>query len=129
MEDILFLIGRILVAVFYLDNARNHFLNLKGVSGYAASKGVPMPQLAVLGTGALLVIAAVTIGLGIYPDVGVAALVLFFVPTVVMMHNFWAVSDPMQRAMERIQFMKDMALLGSALMYLAIPEAWALGLG
>jgi hypothetical protein len=45
------------------------------------------------------------------------------------MHNFWAVNDPTQKMMERIQFMKDMALLGSALMYLAIPEAWALGLG
>jgi uncharacterized membrane protein YphA (DoxX/SURF4 family) len=78
MEDVLFLIGRILVAVFYLDNARNHFFNLKALSGYASSKGVPMPQLAVLGSGSLLVVAAVTIGLGIHPDVGVAALVLFY---------------------------------------------------
>jgi uncharacterized membrane protein YphA (DoxX/SURF4 family) len=129
MTDVLFLIGRIVLGVFYLFNASNHFFNLKMMSGYTKSKGVPFPTLATLGTGVMLLLGGLSVLLGVYPDVGVALLVIFLVPTAFIMHNFWTVSDPQMRMMEMVQFSKDMALAGSALMFLAIPEPWALALG
>jgi uncharacterized membrane protein YphA (DoxX/SURF4 family) len=129
MTDALFLIGRIVLGLFYLFNASNHFLNLKMMSGYTRSKGVPFPTLATLGTGVLLLLGGLSVLLGVYPDVGVALLVIFLVPTAFIMHNFWTVSDPQMRMMEMIQFNKDLALAASALMFLAIPEPWALSLG
>jgi putative oxidoreductase len=129
MADILFLIGRIIVGLFFLMNAGNHFMQLGMMVPYAKSKGVPQTRLAVLGTGLLLLVAAVTLVTGFYPDVGVAALVVFFVPVSVMMHNFWAIDDEQQKMVEMVNFTKNMALLGFALMTLAIPEPWELSLG
>ncbi len=129
MTDTLFLIGRIVLGLFYMYNASNHILNLKAMSGYTKSKGVPFPTLATLGTGVILLLGGLSVLLGIYPDVGVALLVIFLVPTAFIMHNFWTVSDPQMRMMEMVQFSKDLALAASALMFLAIPEPWALSLG
>lgn len=128
MTDALFLIGRIVLGLFYLYNASNHILNLKAMAGYTRSKGVPMPELATLGTGVALLLGGLSIMSGLYPVVGVALLVIFLLSAAFIMHNFWTVSDPQARAMETIQFSKDLALAASALMFLAIPDPWALSL-
>lgn len=124
-----FLIGRILVGGFYIMNAVNHFTQLGGMSQYALSKGVPLPTVAVLFTGFLLLIAGVTILLGYYPRLGIISLIIFFIPVTLMMHNFWVETDAMMRMSQMIHFMKNTALLGSALMFLAIPQPWPLSLG
>lgn len=127
--DTAFLIGRIIVGMYYLMNAYNHFSKLEMMSGYAASKGVPAPKLLTALTGVLLLIGGLSILLGIRPELGVLALAVFFVPVSFQMHNFWAVQDPSTRMMEMVNFMKNMALLGSALMLLAIPLPWPFSLG
>lgn len=125
----LFLVGRILVGGFYLMNALNHFTQVSMMAQYAGSKGVPAPTLAVLFTGLLLLVGGASLLLGVFPKIGVAALVVFFLPVTFMMHNFWVETDPMMRMNQMIQFMKNLALMGSALMFLAIPEPWALSVG
>ncbi len=128
--DIVFLIGRIVVGLYYLYNAANHlFLGTAGLTGYAASKGVPSPKLAVYVAGVLLLIGGLSFLLGFQPIVGTVALVLFFLPVSFKMHNFWAVQDPMAKMGEMVNFTKNMALMGSALMFLAIPQLWPISLG
>lgn len=127
--EVLFLIGRIIVGVYYIYSGLNHFMNLNMLSGYAQSKGVPAPKLAVVVTGILLLIGGVTILLGFQPVIGVAALVVFFVGVTPVMHNFWAIEDPQMRIVEMVNFTKNLALLGSALMFLAIPQPWPYSLG
>lgn len=119
----LFLVGRILVGGYYIMNAVSHFTGVDRMAGYAASKGVPLPSLAIIVTGLLLLVAGLSILLGIVPRIGIAALVLFFVPVTFMMHQFWR-EDGMRRATEMINFTKNIGLLGSALMFLAIPLPW-----
>lgn len=122
--EIAFLIGRIIVGVYFLFNAFNHFSQIKMMSGYAASKGVPAPQLAVIVTGLLLLVGGLSILTGYQPLVGVICLVIFFLGVTFMMHAFWKVEDPMARVGEMVNFMKNLALMGSALMFLAIPQPW-----
>jgi uncharacterized membrane protein YphA (DoxX/SURF4 family) len=105
-----------------------HFTKLSMMSQYAASKGVPLAPAAVVLTGILLLIAGITIILGFYPEIGVIALVIFYLPVTFMMHNFWSVENPMARMAEQTNFMKNMALMGSALMYLFIRKPWPLSL-
>ena len=126
--NFVFFVGRIIVGAFYIYNAVNHFVKLGQLTEYAKFKGIPVPQLAVLGAGILLLIGGITILVGKFPDIGVAALVLFFLPVTFMMHNFWAVGKE-QQALELINFTKNLALLGSALMFLAIKRPWPLSLG
>ena len=127
--EIAFLVGRIIVGVYYLMMAANHFMQLEMLSGYAGSKGVPAPKLAVIVSGLLLLIGGLTILTGFRPVIGVAALVVFFLPVTFMMHNFWTVEDPQMRMMEMTNFTKNMALMGSALMFLMIPTPWPFGFG
>jgi len=122
--QIALLAGRIIVGVFYLFYAAQQFIWLDFWTGYAASKGVPLPQLAVIGGGLMLVLAGLSLISGIQPRLGVAAAVLFLVPVSLFMHNFWAVQG-LEQTIELAGFTKNMALLGSALMFLAIPEPWA----
>ncbi|MCL6552810.1 MAG: DoxX family membrane protein [Firmicutes bacterium] len=127
--ETLFFIGRLLLGGFYLFNAVNHFTKADMLAGYAGSKGVPAPKALVLVTGVLLLVGGLSILFGVYPTVGILALVVFFVPVTFWMHNFWTVQDPMQRTVETVQFAKNMALLGATLALLAIPQPWPLSLG
>jgi uncharacterized membrane protein YphA (DoxX/SURF4 family) len=123
-----FLVGRVIAGAFYIYSGIRHFTNLSGMSGYTRSKGVPLPMLAVAGAGVLLIAGGVSLILGWYPRLGVAALALFLLGVTPVMHNFWAIAAD-QRAAQQGNFLKNMALLGSALMFLAIPEPWPWGLG
>lgn len=127
--EIAFLIGRIILGVYYLFNASNHFMRLEMMTNYAASKNVPQPKLAVIVTGILLLIGGLSILTGFQPTIGVLALVVFFLPVTFMMHNFWAEKDEMARMMQMTQFVKNMGLMSSALMFLAIPQPWPYSLG
>ena len=126
--NIAILLGRIIVGIFYLYNGINHFIKFGAMIEYAKFKGVPLAEVGVAVSGLFLIVAAFTIILGIFPDIGVASLVLFFLPVTFMMHNFWAVPQEQQMA-EIVNFSKNMALMGSALMFLGIKKPWAFSLG
>ncbi len=123
MEEI-FLTGRILVGGYYLFSGLQNFANLGTLARYAGAAGVPVPQVAVVVSGLLLLVAGLAFILGLYPDIGIAALLLFLVPVTVMMHAFWADHDPMTRQMNIVNFTKNVALLGSGLMFAAVPRPW-----
>ena len=122
--EILFLIARIIVGVYFLDNASHHFFQLNMVSGFAKSRGVPAPKVAVLGAGVLLFIGGLSILSGYRPIIGVISLVMFFIPVTFTMHTFWKIEDPTARMAERINFTKNLALMGSIIMFLMIPRPW-----
>ena len=126
--EIAFFIGRIIVGLYWLMGAVNHFTQVKSMVPYAKMKNVPMAELAVPGTGALLLVAALSIITGFYPVVAVAALVVFLVPVTFMMHNFWSIEDPMAKMSDMIMFTKNISMLGYTLILLGIPQPWAFSL-
>jgi uncharacterized membrane protein YphA (DoxX/SURF4 family) len=128
--EILFLIGRIIVGLYYLYNAANHFfMGREALSGWAASKGVPAAKPMVLVAGVLLLVGGLSLLTGYQPTIGVIALALFFVPVTYKMHDFWVEQDQMAKVNQMVNFTKNLALLGSALMFLVIPQPWPFSLG
>ena len=123
--DILFFIGRILFGGFFIMMGINHFMKSGMMTQYAASKGVPSAKFAVMLTGLLLVLGGLGMLLGIYTQWAVLALIVFLIPTSLKMHNFWAIQDPQQKMTEMVNFLKNMAFMGAALMILSIPTPWA----
>jgi putative oxidoreductase len=121
------LIGRIIVGIFYLYNGINHFVKFTDMTQYAKYKGIPLAGVGVAVSGLLLIVAAFTILLGFFPEIGIAAVVVFFIPVTFMMHNFWAVPQEQQMA-EMVNFTKNIALMGSALMFLGIKKPWPFSL-
>ena len=122
----LFVLGRTIFGGFFAYSGINHFQQLDGLKQYAAAKGVPAPERAVQATGALLLAGGLSIAAGLKPRQGLAAVVAFLIPVSLQMHRFWEEQDHQQRQAEMINFTKNMALFGSGLMFLAIPEPWPL---
>ncbi|MGE5048261.1 MAG: DoxX family protein [Deltaproteobacteria bacterium] len=120
-----FLIGRIVLGLYYLVTGIMDVINFKMLAGYAASKGVPAAEAAVIVAHLLLVLAGFCFLTGWRPALGVAAVVVFLIPVTFTMHAFWAETAPQMKQMQMINFTKNMALLGSALMFLGIPRPWA----
>lgn len=121
---IAFLIGRVIFGLYWLHSAYGHLVKTGNLVGYASSKGVKAPKLAIIGSGLLLLGGGLSMLLGVWPTVGVALLVVFLLGVSFKMHSYWATQDPMQRAGEKIDFWKNMALLAALLMLLAIPQPW-----
>jgi putative oxidoreductase len=57
-----------------------------------------------------------SIALGYRAKWGGWLIVLFLVPVTVMIHNFWAMTDPNMQRIEQIMFMKNLSMLGGALL-------------
>ena len=99
--------------IFLLAGA-NHFN--KQTIGYAASQGVPLASLAVPLSGVLAIAGGLSILLGYRAKLGAWLIVLFLLPVTLMMHKFWTVADAMMAQLQMILFMKNVSMLGGALL-------------
>jgi uncharacterized membrane protein YphA (DoxX/SURF4 family) len=125
---ILFILGRILFGGFFLYNGIKHILNKAQLIGYAQSKGVTHAKAAVLGSGILILLGGFMVIVGLFPRLGLVFIATFLVGVTFKMHRFWKITDPQMRAMEKIQFTKNMALLGAVLMMLGLFAEWPLSI-
>lgn len=124
IENTLFLIGRVIIALFYGMTSVAHFMQLENMTAHTKSKGVPFPKLAVLGSSILLLVIAVTIGFAFYPLIGIITSVIFYIGVTPVMHSFWKIEDAMQKQSEMAAFMKNMALMAASLIFIAI-DGWS----
>lgn len=79
---------------------------------------VPLPaddELVVRGNAAVMVAAGALLALGKTPRLSALALAGSLVPTTLAGHSYWKVEDPDVRKVQRIQFHKNMALIGGLL--------------
>jgi len=107
-------LGRFLFALIFLMAGANHFN--KQAIGYAASQGVPLASVAVPLSGVLAIVGGLGILLGYRAKLGAWLIVVFLVPVTLMMHKFWTVPDPMMSQIQMILFMKNVSMLGGALL-------------
>jgi putative oxidoreductase len=107
-------LGRFFFALIFLMAGANHFS--KQTIGYAESAGVPLASIAVPLAGVLAIAGGLSILLGYRAKLGAWLIVLFLVPVTVMMHKFWTVTDPMMAQIQMILFMKNVSMLGGALL-------------
>ena len=118
--DYLFIVGRILLGGYFVMMGLMHFMKLQNMTGYAQSKGLPMPKESVMLSGLLMLLGGLGILFWAYVSYSVYALVLFLVVTSFKMHQFWTIQDPMQKMSEQANFMKNMALTGALLILLFV---------
>ena len=107
-------LGRFFFALIFLLAGANHFN--KQTIGYAASQGVPLASIVVPLSGVLAIAGGLSILLGYRAKLGAWLIVLFLVPVTLMMHKFWTVTDPMMAQLQMILFMKNVSMLGGALL-------------
>jgi len=119
METTVLYLGRLLFGGYFIYGGFNHFKMLDMMSGYAKSKGVPVPKLSVAFSGLLLLIGGFSVLVNVLPSVGLVALVLFLIPVTLSMHAFWKIQDPAAKMHEMVNFTKNIALLGAVCILLA----------
>ncbi len=123
-NDYILLLSRVILGFYFLFNSFNHFRSLSSISEWVKSKNIPAPKLMVALTGILLLIGGFSILLGIYIEIGILALTLFFLPVTFVMHDFWRETDPQMKTMHMINFMKNLALWAAILALLFVPQPW-----
>ena len=106
-------LGRVFFSLIFVLAGLNHFS--KQTITFAASQGVPLASIAVPLSGIIAVIGGLSILLGYRAKIGAWLIVLFLVG-VTPMHNFWALRDPIMAQMQMIMFMKNISMLGGALL-------------
>lgn len=110
-------LGRLLysgiLAIMAIDGFRN---NDKRVE-IARESGVPMPEVMVPFVTGVLLVANLGILLWKYPRASAGALVVFFLGTTPVIHDFWTMEGE-ERQANKINFQKNVALLGGALLLL-----------
>lgn len=108
------LLGRILFSLIFLVSSVGHF-SAETIQ-YAASQGVPLANVLVPASGIVAAVGALSIVLGYKAEVGAWLIVIFLLPVTIMMHQFWAAGDPAMQQMQLAMFMKNIAMLGAALL-------------
>jgi putative oxidoreductase len=75
-----------------------------------------MASIAVPVSGLIALLGGLSILLGYRAKIGAWLLVLFLVGVTPMLHKFWGISDPMVAQMQMVNFMKNVSMLGGALL-------------
>lgn len=118
------LLGRAVFGGYFLYNGINHFLNREMLAGYARHKGVPLADIAVPLSGAMLVAGGVSLLLGKRPKLGTGLIMGFLATVSPTMHAFWADRDEEERQSDVINFAKNIGLIGAGLLVASMPEPW-----
>lgn len=108
------LAARVFFALIFLLAGIGHFSSQE--IAYAASQGVPLASVAVPLSGVIALLGGLSILLGYHAKIGGWLIVLFLIPVTLMLHNFWATSDPMMHQIQLAMFMKNVSMLGGALL-------------
>jgi putative oxidoreductase len=107
------LAGRQLFSIIFIVASAGHFS--PSTIDYAAQHGVLMPGLLVPLSGIIALTGGLSVLLGYQTRLGAWLLVVFLVPVTLVMHNFWAASDPMVFQVEKGMFLRNVTMLGGAL--------------
>ena len=119
LQDAFALVGRVLMAYLFVPAGWGKIAGFSGVTGYIASQGVPLPEVA-----AALAIAA-ELGLGLLLLVGWQArwaalgLAVFVAVITPIFHGYWAVPEA-QQMMQKLAFDKNFAIVGGLLVLAAL---------
>jgi uncharacterized membrane protein YphA (DoxX/SURF4 family) len=110
----IFLVGRILFVAMFVVSAWGHIVNRERYVTTARGR-VPVPYVAGWPVGVWLLLAVLSIVLGIWPDVGALMMAAFLIPTTILFHPFWTFTDAAQRRTQQSSFFRNVSLLGATL--------------
>ncbi|MDO5031908.1 DoxX family protein [Corynebacterium sp.] len=120
------LAGRAAILPLFIVGAKNALGYAEGLGGMteAAAKKAGLGSLPVAGESLVKLNAyaqmglGTTLALGIFPKLSAAGLVGSLVPTTLVGHNFWDKDDEQEKNDQKLQFVKNAAVIGG-LLYMA----------
>jgi putative oxidoreductase len=120
VQGIVTLIGRMSVAtVFLMSAVGNKIPNFSNVAGYMASEDVPFSKVMLAGAIVFLIAGSLSIIVGFKARIGAVLLLVFLVLATYFFHDFWTLEDAQAKQDQMIQFMKNLALMGTMVFLMA----------
>lgn len=107
-------LGRVLFSLIFILSSLGHFS--AATIEYGAQAGVPMAGFLVPASGVIALLGGAMIALGWHARIGALLLLLFLIPVTLVMHDFWTIADPMERMTQQSHFVKNLALIGGAVL-------------
>ncbi|MES2530121.1 MAG: DoxX family protein [Pseudomonadota bacterium] len=117
-QDVIALVGRILVAYLFIPAGFGKLMGFAGTVGYINSVGLPLPEVGA----AIAIIVELGFGiallLGFKTRITAIVLAVFTVATALFFHKYWSAPDAM-KMMQTINFNKNIAIAGGLLAFAA----------
>ncbi|NWG03318.1 MAG: DoxX family protein [Syntrophaceae bacterium] len=107
------LIGRILLALIFLNSGIGKIGNFEGTAQYMAKFGMSNTSFFLFGAIVFELVGSVTIILGYFTRIGALLILVFLIPTTLIFHTNFA--DRMQM----IMFLKNVSMFGGCLLLLS----------
>ena len=108
------LVGRVLLATIFVLSGIGKVMGFDGTVGHIAAKALPMPQILAIATIVVELGAGLMLVAGWKARAAATALLVFTAVATFLFHPFWAV-PPEEVTMQRIQFLKNLAIMGGLL--------------
>lgn len=120
LESLLFLLGRIAIGGFFLWKAVERMKHWNEAGDALKRKGVPYISYVLPATMLIQVIGGLSVVLGFYARGGAILLLAFMVFHMYKLHAFWKLNHGTEQMLEKLLFMKDLAIIGGLLLLLAV---------
>lgn len=119
LKSPLLVIGRVLLALMFIQSGFQKLTGLEGTAGYIASGGLPFPMLLAVIVGLLELFGGLAIAIGFQARIAAFALGLFTLAASVLFHKFWAVPAD-QAFVQQLLFMKNLSAAGGMFIVAAL---------
>ncbi|MGN6516195.1 MAG: DoxX family protein [Rhizomicrobium sp.] len=110
------LVGRLILAWFFLASSFAYGAQWHATIVLMAMKHIPVPPLLLAGAILLMIVGGLSLIFGFYARAGALALFAFTVAASVLMHDYWKLTDASARAADFDIFARNMAIAGGLLL-------------
>lgn len=118
LQKFLPLIGRLCIAWLFVPAGWGKIAGFSGTAAYVASAGLPFPPLMAAIALVIELVGGLMLLVGYKARGAAAALALFTAVAAFGFHNYWSM-PPEQKAMQAINFNKNVAIFGGLLFVVA----------
>ena len=118
--DLLKLVGRVALALIFVAAGANKLADFGAFSTSLEGMGLPAPAIFAALAVAFELGGGLALALGLQARLGAVALVVFTIVATLLAHRFWEVEDVTAQFVERIMFMKNLAIVGGLLFAVAV---------
>ncbi|HZY15013.1 MAG TPA: DoxX family protein [Ramlibacter sp.] len=118
LQDTLALIGRLVLAWFFVPAGWGKVAGFAGTVGYATSAGLPLPEVGVAVGLLIELVGGLLLLVGFATRWAALALALFVVVAAFFFHNYWAMPEA-QQMMQQLNFTKNLAIGAGLLAFAA----------